>query len=173
MKENKPDLSKLKGEFSRYIEVARARNYDLRKLLSYEVTDKPYFLSPDGCYLTKGKKSELQSLLKCRTISFHEFSTKQHNSVAIIDFMAEARKIEARRKKFNLKTFGDAVDDIWKTCCRMGNHAKRIDVVFDCYAKDTIKGLERQRRSTSADSIRMTINNINQPLPIASEFERF
>jgi hypothetical protein len=65
LKENKPDLSKLKGEFSRYIEVARARNYDLRKLLSYEVTDKPYFLSPDGCYLTKGKKSELQSLLKC------------------------------------------------------------------------------------------------------------
>ena len=173
LKENKPDLSKLKGEFSRYIEVARARNYDLRKHLSYEVTDKPYFLSPDGCYLTKGKKSELQSLLKCRTISFHEFSTKQHNSVAIIDFMAEARKIEARRKKFNLKTFGDAVDDIWKTCCRMGNHAKRIDVVFDCYAKDTIKGLERQRRSTSADSIRMTINNVNQPLPIASEFERF
>ena len=87
--------------------------------------------------------------------------------------MAEARKIEARRKKFNLKTFGDAVDDMGKTCCRMGNHAKRIDVVFDCYAKDTIKGLERQRRSTSADSIRMTINNVNQPLPIASEFERF
>ena len=29
LKENKPDLSKLKGEFSRYIEVARARNYDL------------------------------------------------------------------------------------------------------------------------------------------------
>ena len=86
LKENKPDLSKLKGEFSRYIEVARARNYDLRKLLSYEVTDKPYFLSPDGCYLTKGKKSELQSLLKCRTISFHDFSTKQHNSVAIIIF---------------------------------------------------------------------------------------
>ena len=59
--------------------------------------------------------------------------------MAIIDFMAEARKIEARQKKFNLKTFGDAVDDIWKTCCRMGNHAKRIDVVFDCYVRTLSK----------------------------------
>ena len=67
---------------------------------------------------------------------------QNNNSVAIIDFMAEARKIEARLKKFNLKTFGDAVDDIWKTC-RMENHAKHIHVVFDCYAKDTMKGLER------------------------------
>ena len=40
-------------------------------------------------------------------------------------------------------------------------------------AKDTIKGIERQSRSSSANSIRMTINNVSQPLPLASEFERF
>lgn len=173
--ENKPDLNKVKADFTRCIEVARTRNYDVQKLLSYELTDKPYFLSPDGCYLSKSNKSELQSLLKSGTISTQEFSRGPHDyiSIAVIDFMAEARKIGSRRNKFNLKTFGDAVADIWKTCWNIGKHANRIDVVFDCYAKDTIKGLERQRRSSSADYIRMTINNVNQPLPIASEFERF
>ena len=102
--------------------------------MSYELTDKPYFLSPDGCYLSKGIKSELQSLLKSGTISTQEFSSRQqnNNSIAVIDFMAEARKIESRRNKFNLKTFGDAVADIWKNCWNIGKHANRVDVVFDC-----------------------------------------
>ena len=85
------------------------------------------------------------------------------------DFMAEARKIETRRKKFNLKAFGDAVLNIWETCCTTGKCVKRIDIVFDCYAKDSIKSLERERRSISVDSMRMIIENIDQPLPIASE----
>ena len=104
----------LKAEFMRCIEVTRSRNYDMRKRLSYELTDKSYILSPDGRYLSKGKRSELQSLLKARTIYIQEFSTTQPNSVALVDFIEEAGKIEARWKENNLKTFGDAVADICK-----------------------------------------------------------
>ena len=97
----------------------------------------------------------------------------KRTQLSLLILMAEARKIETRRKKFNLKTFGDAVLNIWETCCTTGKCVKRIDIVFDCYAKDSIKSLERERRSISADSMRMIIENIDQPLPIASEFARF
>ena len=118
--------------------------------MSYEITDSSYFLASDGCYLTKAQKSDLQTLLKNQKISIYEFSFKEESySVVLIDFMAEARKIEARRKKFNLKTFGDAVTDIWNSCWNHGKSAKRIDIVFDCYVNDTIKGLERQRRGNA------------------------
>ena len=85
--------------------------------------------------------------------------------------MAEARKIESRRKKFGLKTFGDAMKNIWESFLNIGGHVDRTDVIFDCYRKDTIKGLERQRRSEIA--IQISITNVDQPLPLASEFSRF
>ena len=55
----------------------------------------------------------------------------------------------------------------------MGQQVSRIDIVFDCYRKDSIKALERQRRGESSDAVRMTVSNINQPLPPAKHFERF
>ena len=87
--------------------------------------------------------------------------------------MAEARKIASRRKKFNLKTFGDEMHDLWNGFWNTGRNVDRMDIIFDCYRKDTIKGLERKRRGESVDAIRMSINNADQPLPLPSEFERF
>ena len=70
--------------------------------------------------------------------------------------MAEARKIESRRKKFGLKTFGDAMKNIWESFLNIGGHVDHIDVIFDCYRKETIKGLEIQRRSEIADAIQIS-----------------
>ena len=79
--------------------------------------------SPDGFYLSKSKKSELLPLLESRTVTISNASTEFYkaNSIAIFDFMAEARKIESRRKKFGFKTFGDAKHlgkffEYWQTC---------------------------------------------------------
>ena len=113
--EGKPDLEKIKNGFMRTIDIARTRSYIMRKLLSYELTDRSYFLSPDGVYLSKGNKAELQPLLKKRVVSSNEITVKMENSILLIDFMAEAWKIESRRKKFNLKTFGDVITDMWST----------------------------------------------------------
>ena len=103
----------------------------------------------------------------------NDVKVKMDNSILLIDFMAEARKIESRRKKFNLKTFGDVITDMWSRFSYMGQNCRRIDIVFDCYRNDSIKSLERQRRSQSLDAVRMTISNMTQPLPSASEFKRF
>ena len=115
----------------------------------------------------------LQPLLKTQSISSDGIEVKMDSSVLLIDFMAEARKIESRRKKFNLKTFGDVITDMWDRFSYIGQKFCRIDIIFDCYKKDSIKSLERQRRSQSSDAVRMTISNIAQPLPSANEFKRF
>ena len=65
------------------------------------------------------------------------------------------------------------MQSIWESFLNIGRHVDRIDVIFDCYRKDTIKGLERQRRSEMADAIQVSITNVNRPLPLASEFSRF
>ena len=55
----------------------------------------------------------------------------------------------------------------------MGRKVNRINIVFDCYRNDSIKALERQRRSETLDAVRMTVSNMKQPLPPTKEFERF
>ena len=115
----------------------------------------------------------LQPLLKTRSISSDGIEVKMDSSVLLIDFMGEARKIESQRKKFNLKTFGDVITDMWDRFSYIGQKFCRIDIIFDCYKKDSIKSLERQRRSQSSDAVRMTISNIAQSLPSAKEFKRF
>ena len=143
----KANLEKMTNLFTRNVEIARARCFDVKTLLAYEGTDKSYFLSPDGVFLSKGKKSELQPLLKTKSISSNDVEYNMERSILVIDFMAEARKIESRRKKFNLKTFGDVIDDLWQRVLHMGRQVSRMDIVFDCYRNDSIKALERQRRS--------------------------
>ena len=54
----------------------------------------------------------------------------------------------------------------------MGQKFRRIDIVFDCYRNDSIKFLERQRRSETLDAVRITISNMTQPFPSASHFKR-
>ena len=172
----KPDLEKIKNNFIRNIDIARTRSYNIKKLLSYELTDKSYFLAPDGFFLSKSNKAELQPLLKTQSIPSDSIDVNMDSSVLLIDFMAEARKIESRRKRFNLKTFGDVMTDMWSrfsSISSIGQKFHRIDIIFYCYKKDFIKSLERQRRSQSSDAVRMTISNMTQALPPANEFKRF
>ena len=70
--------------------------------------------------------------------------------------MAQARKIDSIRKKYNLKTFGDAIQDIWSSCLQLTKHSHRVDIIFDGYLKESVKGLERQRRATN-ESVRTSI----------------
>ena len=98
----------------RRIGIARARCYDIKLLFTYDLTDISYFLSPDASFLLKGSKADFQPLLKIQSISSDHDQVNSDSSILVIDFMAEARKIESRRKKFNLKTFGEVINDLWK-----------------------------------------------------------
>ena len=63
-KKDDVDFAKIKDKFTKCIEVGRIRDYVMKKLFSFDLTDMPYFLlSKDGNYLTGNiKKAELQSL---------------------------------------------------------------------------------------------------------------
>ena len=83
-------------------------------------------------------------------------------------------------KKDKIRTFGDALLEIWKTCTQLMSSSKRIDFVFDLYLEDSIKSLERQRRSMSLEGTRTVITHIDQELPDSkqvgkevSEFDKF
>ena len=93
--------------------------------------------------------------------------------------MAEARKKESWPRKGKVKTFGDALLEIWKSCVEMIEHCKRTDFVFDLYLVNNIKSLERRRRA-AGESIRIVFIHIDQELTSAhqsnkqpSNFEKF
>ena len=67
-----------------------------------------------------------------------------------------------------VKTFGDALIEIWKSCKQMIEHCKHIDFVFNLYLGNSIKLLERQRRAAD-ESIRIVITHIDQELPSAHQ----
>ena len=172
------DLRKVHTEFTRTIDIARVRGYCVRTLLSYEITSTSLFLTKDG-FLRKSTKSELLELVRTQQIQDSEFKPAPKQRVVIVDFMAEARKIESWRKKGKVKTFGDAVIEIWKSCTKMIEQCNRIDFVFDLYLINSIKSSERQRRSAK-ESTRIVITHLDQELPSVnqvnkkpSEFEKF
>ena len=78
----KPDLEKIK--------TASKETSTLQELAAK--TSRHYFLAPDGLFLSKCNKAELQPLLKTRSIPSDSIEVKTDSSVLLIDFMAEARK---------------------------------------------------------------------------------
>ena len=92
------DLNKVQADFVRVIDIARCRGYNVRNLLSYEITTTSYFLTTADGYLTKAAKFELLPLLRTRQIPIREYSFGNERTVSVIDFMAQARKIDSREK---------------------------------------------------------------------------
>ena len=62
-------------------------------------------------------------------------------------------------------TFGDLADKYVKTVLKAGSEYHRIDVVFDRYRDETIKGTTRTLRSKTARPIRRLVERRDVPLP--------
>ena len=91
-----------------------------------------------------------------------------HQRAIIIDFMAYARKVPI--KKQNLKTYNDFFTCLWKTFISLSETCNRVDIVFDVYNEQSIKGSDRRRR-TKVEGIETIITGFDQPLPV--ELDRF
>ena len=107
-------MSKVNAEFTRTIDIVQVRAYSVRNLLSYELTPTSHFLTKG--FLTKSPKSELLELVRKQQMLDSEFTPSSKEKVIIIDFTAQAQKIESGRKKDKVKTFEDALLEIWKSC---------------------------------------------------------
>ena len=101
----------------RTVDVAHTQGYDVNKvlwyevtspsLLWYEVTSPSFFLMKEG-FMRKAGKSELVKEFKENDLSYQmitESVDKYNKKITVIDFMAYARRLNSRIKKFNLKSY--------------------------------------------------------------------
>ena len=130
-----------------------------------------YLTEEDGS-LRKPTKSDILREIKSNTIPFYELNFKMR-CATFIDFMAYARKIDSRMKKYNLKTFGDCMANLWNTFQRFSAYSDRIDILFDNYPNNSIKAGERKRRNAIGVGIKINISHFDQPLPVLSEMPKF
>ena len=89
------DMTKVHAEFTRTIDIARVRGYSVRNLLSYELTTPSHFRTTKEGFLTKSAKSELLEFVRKQQILESNFTPSSNERAIIVDFMAEARKMES------------------------------------------------------------------------------
>ena len=133
VKEPKVDLQAETLALVRVVDVARGQGYDVKELLSYEITSSSFFPTKEG-FMRKADKSELIREFKDTQYSlskFQELYETCERSVTVIDFMAYARRLHTWINKFNLKTFGDMIQELWDTIWTLGIQINRVDIVFD------------------------------------------
>ena len=165
----KRDVQKETNLFMRNIDYARLRNYDVRNLLTYEITGTSFFLTKDE-FLRKSPKSELATeVRKClKEKSISKVPLSDNKCMIVIDFMSYARKVPV--KKLKLKSFQDFAMHLWGTFSNLSKDCDRTDIVFDLYLPHSIKQHERNRRIKIA-GINTNISGSEQPLPI--DMDRF
>ena len=130
--------------FSKLIVVLQTRDFDLKKLFEYELSNVPLALfNPDGS-MRKYTKSELLNEIE-GSLSVEELDDIDDLSALIIDFMALLRMVCTDTTK--CRSFGELSDTLLNMIFKMYRVASRIDVVCDQYdMEDSIKSAERARR---------------------------
>ena len=98
----------------RSVDVARARAYDVKTLLSYEIASTSFILTKDGYLRPASNNSDLQKETRISQVSFKQLKINCRFAV-LFDFMAYARKLGSRVTNANLKTFGGFVNNLWQS----------------------------------------------------------
>ena len=133
----------------------------MSSVLKHELLPVTVSLAEMNGTLSTRNKSELGNIVRedidCpETIQLHATS-----SFLIIDGQA---LVVALGKPDAAVTFGDLADTYVKTVLKAGYEYHRIDVVFDRYRDETIKGTTRTRRSKTARPNRRLVEGRNVPL---------
>ena len=80
--------------------------------------------------------------------------------------MGRCRKVPIKTLK--MKTYQDLVNHLWDMFKYVSKDSSRIDIIFDSYFKQSVKQLERDRRSFD-QAIGVKIASACQKLPIEME----
>ena len=131
----------------RYIDFARAWDYDLSCLFKCELSEIPFFLVKDGILRKCDKKSELERILECKLEHppTKIIPSSYKKSMIVVDFMVCAKKV--RIKKDNVKTFGEFRQKVQNRILNLGKDYHRIDIVFDIYlVHRTYSNVNKSRR---------------------------
>ena len=151
----------------RYIDFARARNYDLLRLFKCELSEIPFFLVKDGVLCKRDNKSELERDLegKLEHLPTKIIPSSDKKSMIVVDFMVCAKKVGIKKDK--VKTFGEFCQKVQNMIMNLSKDCQRIDIVFDIYLENSIKASARKSRKKSIRPITMSINRDDQQIPSA------
>ena len=146
----KNDLNKETVKFLRLIDYGRLRGFDMKVLMSYEISPTSFYLTKDGL-MRKSNKSELATELKGMTTEKAPaiLPPTKHKRVVIIDFMAYVRKVPVKTLK--LSTYSDLLGNLWETFTSLSHSCNRIDIVFEVYIDHPIKTSERKLKGNSRE----------------------
>ena len=153
-----------------YIDSAQDRGYDMKRLLSYEITSTSYFLVSEknkALYLKKNDKSDLsRELTYILPKEQRDISLNKHDiDVTIVDFMAVVRMLPVT--KLNLKTYNDFASSLRDFIMDSAKGSSRVDIIFDVYKSYSIKYTERNSRAQSGSGgITVKIKKDEQKLPV-------
>lgn len=162
-KEKKTVLKADRSVLRRLITAYEAgRRVDLSSVLMHELLPVPLSLAEMNGTLRSGNKSVLADIIT-QGINCTESIELRETSCIIIDGQALVVTVG---KPDSAATFGDLADVYTGAVLKLGAGYQRIDVVFDRYRDETIKGATRTRRSKSARPIRRPIESRDVPLPI-------
>lgn len=87
-------------------------------------------------------------------------------TATVVDFMTFARKLPI--KSARLKTYGEYADSLWKIIYHACNKSERVDIIFDIYKENSVKGFERSRRSKK-QPVEYGAPSDSTPLPVDTD----
>lgn len=138
------------------------RPVDLPVVLKHELLPVPVSLAEMNGTLRTGNKSILADKLTEDIVCPEAIEVHDSSSCLIIDGQA---LVVALGKPDNAMNFGDLADTYVRAVLKAGSKYQRVDVVFDRYREETIKGTTRTRRTKSARPIRRLVEGRDVPLP--------
>ncbi len=143
-KENKKEFA----EAQRIVDVAKERNYDMKQLLQYDLTQSSTLFDKNG-FMTKTAKStlctEMEKNLKPEDYSSPAEWTWELKTTYVVDVMGHTHRVTSMR----YKTFGQYVSAYLTQLAKLCPNADSIHMVFDTYIEGSVKGSERARRNTT------------------------
>ena len=140
------DLAKKTVKFLRHINYACLQNFDLKVLMGYEISATCFYLTKRDL-IRKPNKSELTTELKntiANNIPTH-LPLMDHHRNLIVNFVTYTRKVSKKANPKSIKRFFISLWSIIRFLFKSCNH---VNIVFDVYKENSIKGSEGRQRTT-------------------------
>ena len=151
------------------VALESGRDIDVDTLLQRELSPIPLSLAtPDGNIRSASSKADLSNILQENVAQTHTPSN-QDKTCTIIDGMAAVQSLAIRS---GAKTFGEWCDNFLKhIVSHFSSSCTRVDVVFDRYLDNSIKGGTRtKRKGGKQKGIRKNVESKEQKI---GKWERF
>ena len=155
----------------RIIDIARERNYDIKKLLGYDITPVNVLFDEEGLITKVTDKSDLTNTLELvsKLNLDSDYKIGNHTKLSVIvDVMLYCRKVSFK----NLKTFSNFAEAF---CTYINSSISaydvdRIDFIFDDYFENSPKASTRLHRSKDGS---IPLANIKSDTPLPNQEEKF